>query len=152
VDWSALLGLMGGCGAVGPRSLPGSRAHSGTTLHHPSDLPGRGRIPQAPGRPCGLKTDAERARHVRKFVREMRNSRGEWEPVPRLSEVPVADIRIYDLRLTIDAPRDQPAIITSRPILSEAAALEKVGTGALCVLSETGEGPVYGRALRWRSG
>src|SRR5207245_2796021 len=34
-----------------------------------------------------------------------------------------------------------------RPTLSEPAALEKVGVGALCVLSETPEGKVYGRAL-----
>jgi len=32
-----------------------------------------------PDVPCGLRTDAERARHVRKRVREMVNSRGEWE-------------------------------------------------------------------------
>ena len=32
--------------------------------------------------PCGLKTDAERARHVRKRVRQMLNSRGEWEVTP----------------------------------------------------------------------
>src|SRR5256885_13219013 len=35
-----------------------------------------------PDTPCGLKTDAERARHVRHRVREMLNSRGEWELVP----------------------------------------------------------------------
>jgi superfamily II DNA/RNA helicase len=42
--------------------------------------------------PCDLHTDAERARHVRKFVREMLNSRGEWEPVPAPTEKPLREI------------------------------------------------------------
>src|SRR5207244_540810 len=42
--------------------------------------------------PCGLSTDAERARHVRKRVREMLNSRGEWEPMPEWVAKPVREI------------------------------------------------------------
>src|SRR4030095_4978834 len=46
--------------------------------------------------PCSLKTDAERARHVRKRVREMLNSRGEWEPLPPSSEKPLRDIVVMN--------------------------------------------------------
>ncbi|HWW00037.1 MAG TPA: DEAD/DEAH box helicase [Candidatus Acidoferrum sp.] len=42
--------------------------------------------------PCGLHTDPERARHVRKRVREMLNSRGEWERTPDWVSRPVRDI------------------------------------------------------------
>src|SRR5262249_10537330 len=34
-----------------------------------------------------------------------------------------------------------------RSLLSEPDALEKIGTGTLCVLSETDEGKIYGRAI-----
>ena len=108
-----------------------------------------------PAAPCGLKTDAERARHVRHRFREMLNSRGEWEPYPKATEVPLREIRIYDLRFTNDAPRDDSAVervnresqIANRSILTEPAALDKIGTGTLCVLSEDGEGKIYGRAI-----
>jgi hypothetical protein len=44
--------------------------------------------------PCNLHTDAERARHVRKLVREMLNSRGEWETVPAPTEKTLREIFI----------------------------------------------------------
>ena len=39
-----------------------------------------------PDAPCGLNTDSERARHVRRRVRQMLNSRGEWENYPPAAE------------------------------------------------------------------
>jgi hypothetical protein len=45
-----------------------------------------------PETPCGLKTDAERARHVRRRQREILNSRGEWETFPVQVEKPVKEI------------------------------------------------------------
>ena len=73
------------------------------------------------------------------------------EPV----STPVRDIRIYDLRFTNDAPgADSEADLATRksqiiyrPALSVPSALEKVGTGNLCVLSEDEHGKTYGRAL-----
>jgi len=100
--------------------------------------------------PCGLKTDAERARHVRKRVREMLNSRGEWELMPAPTEKPLRDIVIM-LR-----PTEQPAVggatalpptLQFRPVLSEPGALEKVGTGTLTVLAEHEGLPIYGRKM-----
>src|SRR5205814_6783858 len=37
--------------------------------------------------------------------------------------------------------------IVNRSVLSEPVALEKVGTGTLCVLSESEQGKIYGRAF-----
>jgi superfamily II DNA/RNA helicase len=90
--------------------------------------------------PCGLKTDPERARHVRKRVREMLNSRGEWEPYPQLQERPLREIVV--------AESQQPtAKGRLRSALSEPAALEKVGFGQLVVLSKNDGLATYGRSI-----
>jgi superfamily II DNA/RNA helicase len=115
-----------------------------------------------PDVPCGLKTDAERARHVRKRVREMVNSRGEWElmrePVARaLREIvaPAEEIRGKDNDLLSPAlsskggEGENPkrgAQTDFVPVLSVPAALEKVGNGELCVLSDVHGAKTYGRA------
>src|SRR5258708_1521252 len=168
-----------------------------------------------PDVPCGLKTDAERARHVRKRVREMLNSCGEWELYPTPTEVAVKDVRslvmpqpwrksgplppeggvptrdgtppsggsgiispVTEALLSLspaegESPPRGPLSCCSdwegergqyprgslnslgapgqssqlRPVLSVPQALEKVGTGTLCVLSESDDGKIYGRSL-----
>jgi superfamily II DNA/RNA helicase len=107
--------------------------------------------------PCGLHTDAERARHVRKRVREMLNSRGEWEPVGEWAARPVREIvgREVVSRDTCSVSGKEPeahepgSTAPSRlvTILSIPAALEKVGTGTLCVVSEEAGRKIYGRSL-----
>jgi len=91
--------------------------------------------------PCNLHTDAERARHVRKLVREMLNSRGEWEPISDPVSKPVKDIMAPPPGI----PSSLPQVLV--PILSVPKALEKVGVGTLCVISETEKAKIYGRAL-----
>jgi superfamily II DNA/RNA helicase len=150
VDWSALLGIMSA--AAQHQRDPfreAVRVQERLFTTKPIVL-GVEESLKHPDAPCGLKTDAERARHVRHEVREMLNSRGEWEAVPTTKEVPLKDIRIYDIRFTNDANQDNPLVnrissIVNRPALSEPAALEKVGTGTLCVLSETDGVKIYGR-------
>ena len=106
---------------------------------------------RSPDVPCGLQTDAERARHVRRRVVEMLNSRGEWERYPGAMEKPVAEIFFQQREDSGDLTGEKPASELPRfrlaPILKEPAALEKVGHGILCVVSENAEGPVYGRAI-----
>ena len=214
VDWSALLGIMVVAAQQGRdpfREAVRAQERLFTTkpiflgveesLHHP-DVP------------CRLRTDAERARHVRKRVREMLNNRGEWELSPAPVPVPLKDIRVLgnrepETKTTASATADAPFPLTpalspreresapqsvaesnsaghveSRPavpplpkgegrgegepatrtgktadfatapgnqtfksVLSEPAALEKVGTGTLCILSEEQGNKTYGRAL-----
>src|SRR5207253_3269150 len=129
--------------------------------------------------------DAERPRHVRKRVREMRNSRGEWEIMPEWKASRVGDIvtptdvereawsverenseasnfKIQasgnlqgpDFKAPIEEEptteaqeppqRSLPSFV---PALGVAQAIEKVGFGALCVLSENESGKVHGRVL-----
>jgi superfamily II DNA/RNA helicase len=115
-----------------------------------------------PDVPCGLKTDAERARHVRKRVREMVNSRGEWElmrePVSRalreiVAPAEVASGKRNDLlspALSSNGGEGENAKQGMQPnfaqVLTVPSALEKVGNGELCVLSESEGTKTYGRA------
>src|SRR2546425_1220458 len=104
---------------------------------------------------CLAAPGAVRAGQVRQRLREMLNSQGGWELYPKPTEVPLNQIRICDLRFTNDASPGDSEIervnrkseIANRSILTEPAALEKVGTGTLCVLSENDDGKSYGRAF-----
>src|SRR5206468_13131667 len=97
-DWSALLGLMS---AAADREddpfAEAVRVQERLFTSRPIFL-GVEESMKHPDTPCGLKTDAERARRVRQRVREMLNSRGEWEPYPKPTEVPLKQVRICDLR------------------------------------------------------
>jgi superfamily II DNA/RNA helicase len=167
VDWSALLGLMSGASERdGNPFAEAVRVQERLFTTRPIFLGVEESMKHA-DTPCGLKTDAERARHVRHRVREMRNSRGEWEPYPKTTEVPLKDIFVvqpaavaasFSLRAdtgndAFHSPEEQEkrnlkvAATELRSVLSEPAALEKIGTGTLCVLSETEEGKIYGRAI-----
>ncbi len=155
VDWSALLGLMRAASQQGRAPFAEAvRVQERLFTTKPIFL-GVEESLKNPDTPCGLQTDAERARHVRKRVREMLNSRGEWEMMPAPSERALRDIFVMD-RLGVVATPNDPAPASSEPhdakasereialgqdakpvlhpALSEPAALEKVGTGVLSVL------------------
>src|SRR5438876_1639323 len=98
-DWSALLGLMSA--AAGREESPFAeavRVQERLFTTRPIFL-GVEESMKHPDAPCGLKTDAERARHVRQRVREMLNSIGEWEPYPKPTGVTFNRFRIYALRV-----------------------------------------------------
>jgi superfamily II DNA/RNA helicase len=94
VDWGALLNLMSLAAEHGRDPFTEAvRVQERLFTTKPIFL-GVEESLKHPNVPCGLKTDAERARHVRKFVREMLNSRGEWETVPALTEKPLREILV----------------------------------------------------------
>jgi DEAD/DEAH box helicase len=168
VDWSALLGLMAAAAQHGRDPFTEAvRVQQRLFTVKPIIL-GVEESLKHPNVPCGLKTDAERARHVRRLVREMINSRGEWEPVPAPTEKALREIVVLTRIVPpakesiapvleqsnaespgVTVPNPEPASQppTQRSILTEAAALEKVGTGTLCVLSEDAGQKIYGRAV-----
>lgn len=142
VDWSALLGIMAAAADQGREPFAEAvRVQERLFTTKPIFL-GVEEALKHPSTPCGLKTDAERARHVRKRYHEMRNSRGEWEHTPQAKSAKVADIQIAEIKL-----EDGQAIPTLRSVLTEADALEKVGTGQLCVLEERDGRKIYGRSV-----
>jgi hypothetical protein len=141
VDWNALLGLMAAAADQGGdpfRQAVGVQERLFTTK--PVAL-GIEQSLQHPRTPCGLNMDAERARHVRRLVCQMQDSRGEWQNYPPPQEVPLHKI------LVMSAGGPGLGHPRFHSILSEAAALEKVGPGILCVLSEDAGGKTCGRAI-----
>ena len=89
VDWSALLGLMTAAAQHGRDPFREAvRTQERLFTTKPIVL-GVEESLRHPDVPCGLRTDAERARHVRKRVREMLNSRGEWETMREPVTVPL---------------------------------------------------------------
>lgn len=154
VDWSALLGLMQTAAEQGKIPFAEAvRAQERLFTTKPILL-GVEESMKHPNVPCGLHTDAERARHVRKRQREFLNSRDEWETYPALTEKALREIVVgapasghgatvaADSRRAMSEAGDPP-----RSVLSEQAALEKVGTGMLVVLEErANEAKIYGRA------
>ena len=152
VDWSALLGIMAVAAEQGRDPFAAAvRAQERLFTTKPIFL-GVEESLKHPQVPCGLRTDSERARHVRKRVREMLNSRGEWETCPPLTEKPMREINVAQasrLPLLADPAPEHNAGGTPalRSVLSEPAALEKVGSGSLVVLSENENEKTYGRAI-----
>ena len=153
VDWSALLGIMRAAADQGRSPfIEAVKVQERLYTTKPIFL-GVEEALKHPNAPCGLGTDAERARHVRRRVREMLNSRGEWEVYPLPVERPLREIVILptaDRRAGVgalgpgEAPTDEGQ---PRSVLTEPAALEKIGTGALCVVDEVQGSRIYGRAL-----
>ena len=104
VDWSALLGLMAVAAQHGRDPFREAvRTQERLFTTKPIFL-GVEESLRHPDVPCGLRTDAERARHVRKRVREMLNSRGEWETMREPMARPVREIVA-----PTDASRTAPA-------------------------------------------
>jgi superfamily II DNA/RNA helicase len=154
VDWSALLGIMTAAAQLGRDPFQEAvRTQERLFTTKPIVL-GVEESLRDPDVPCGLRTDAERARHVRRRVREMQNSRGEWEAMREPISTPVRDVvRVACCVSETPASDTQHATRTTPegsqfvPVLRIPAALEKVGTGVLCVLSDGEQGKIYGRAL-----
>jgi superfamily II DNA/RNA helicase len=94
VDWAALLGIMRTAARQGREPFAEAvRVQERLFTARPIVL-GIEESLRHPDVPCQLKTDPERARHVRRQVRELYNSRGEWEPWPALSEQPLQRVRV----------------------------------------------------------
>ena len=169
VDWGALLALMAAAAEQGREPFAEAvRVQERLFTSKPVFL-GVEEALKHPQVPCGLKTDAERARHVRRRVRQMLNSRGEWQAVPPFSETPIK--AVFVLLLTEGAaekgnasegiegaaleggpgPSSEETLPTKRfkllPALACPAALEKVGQGALTEIEQQDGHTRYGRSI-----
>jgi len=92
VDWNALLGLMAAAAQQGRDPFTEAVKVQQRLFTTKPILLGVEESMKHPDVPCGLKTDSERARHVRKRVKQMLNSRGEWEVTPAPTEKALRDI------------------------------------------------------------
>src|SRR5438105_2135992 len=92
VDWSALLNLMSAAAEQGHDPFREAVQVQDRLFTTKPIFLGVEESLRHPDVPCGLHTDAERARHVRTRVKQMRNSRGEWELYPALVEKTLREI------------------------------------------------------------
>ncbi|HZM02153.1 MAG TPA: DEAD/DEAH box helicase [Candidatus Saccharimonadales bacterium] len=137
VDWNALLGLMSAAAEHGTDPFRQAvRVQERLFTTKPIAL-GIEESLQHPNPPCGLNTDAERARHVRRRVRQMLNSRGRWENYPAPVEKPLREIFVME----------SPDTLKLHSVLTDATALEKLGVGNLCLLREDENGKTFGRSV-----
>jgi superfamily II DNA/RNA helicase len=152
VDWGALLALM--AAAAHHRKDPfreAVRAQERLFTTKPTVL-GIEESLRHPDVPCGLRTDSERARHVRKRVREFLNSRGKWQPFGVPTPVALRDVlavRSVALAESEHRPKDSRGEDGTQefvPALTIPEALEKVGHGTLTVIADSQHGQIYGRA------
>jgi len=165
VDWAALLNLMASAAERGLEPFREAVQVQERLFTTRPIILGVEESLRHPDVPCGLKTDAERARHVRKRVRQILNSRGEWEDMGEPLATPVRDVfastdELQNMRSVVDSQRQntehgtrsteapsKSEVPTLPPALSVPQALEKVGMGVLCILSEEAHRKTYGRAL-----
>ena len=152
VDWSALLGLMHAAAALGRRPFHEAvRVQERLFTTKPIVLGVESSL-KHPDVPCGLHTDAERARHVRRKTREMLNSRGEWERfttpvdqrladirVPRYAQLPAAETVSAD-----ETPLPPTFTVTLVPLLQDRQSLERIEKEELISLA-SGD---FGRAVK----
>ena len=96
VDWSALLGIMAGASERGRDPFTEAVKVQQRLFTTKPIFLGVEESLKNPETPCGLKTDSERARHVRQRVREMLNSRGEWEKTPAPQEKPAREVFVME--------------------------------------------------------
>jgi superfamily II DNA/RNA helicase len=137
VDWNALLSVMDAAAEQGRDPfVQAVRIQERLFTTKPIAL-GVEESLRHPDAPCGLKTDAERARHVRHRVRQMLNSKGQWENYPVPSDRPAKDVRVMESAETLK----------THPALADAAAMEKLSGGPACVLKEDEGGKIYGRPV-----
>lgn len=162
VDWNALLALMGAAADAGRNAFAEAvRIQERLFTTKPIFL-GVEESMKHPNVPCGLHTDAERARHVRKRVREMLNSQGHWQTYPHAVAVPLREVLARRNGPFPTSPMSPGAAPLTEPdqghgtgpvlpvyhsALAEPAAVEKVGTGDLCVISDQDGVRTYGRSF-----
>jgi superfamily II DNA/RNA helicase len=136
VDWNALLGLMDAAAAQG-RDPFRQAVHIQSRLFTTKPIAlGVEESIRHPDIPCGLHTDAERARHVRYRVRQMLDSKGEWINYPAPTDRSARDVQVMESAETLK----------THPALADPAALEKISGGHLCVLRDDERGKIFGRA------
>lgn len=157
VDWSALLGIMSAAAAQGRDPFTEAVKIQQRLFTTKPIFLGVEESLKHPETPCGLKTDSDRARHVRQRMREMLNSRGEWQRTPAPVERALRDILVLERkaearRTSDDEETDSTRVLEAsavslRPALSEPAVIEKVGHGLVALLSEENGVPIYGRSV-----
>ncbi|MDG1893097.1 MAG: DEAD/DEAH box helicase [Verrucomicrobiota bacterium] len=159
VDWNALLNIMHAASERGEDPYAEAVRVQGRLFTSKPIFLGVENAMENPDVPCQLRTDAERARYVRKKNRQILNSQGDWEDDPPAMEVPLErvsapiyldkhgdPIRWWNLK---EVPRQCEGWTVGelQPALALRPVIDKVGRGHACVIDDTGTWTLYGKAV-----
>ncbi len=159
VDWGALLWVMHGAAQRGASPLAEAvRVQSRLFGTKPVNL-GVEFALEFPEAACGLRTDAERSRRVRKRVKEYLDSEGQWQSGRPVVDRPLREVLIHSSTLgQMAAGGGQEGAVTAivqgaraveeeawHPLIQVPSALEGVGHGNLVELPGDDGKPHYGR-------
>lgn len=146
VDWGALLGLMAAAAEQGIDPFKEAVRVQERLFTIRTIFLGIEESIKHPVVPCGLTTDSERGRHVRKRVRQLLNSAGEWEDYPAVREVAIGEIKI-----PVERAKWQEATATGAPplqeLVTESGVIERIATGVLTPLEERDGQTFYGKSI-----
>lgn len=150
VDWNALLNVMYGAAQQGKDPFKQAVAVQKRLFTSKPVYLGVEESLKNPDVPCGLKTDCERARHVKKPFKQILNSRGEWEPLKPPLEKPLKEIFYLVFQdASVESANESPnSSIKLRPILTIPEAIKDIGPGELCEIGKDNEGnTIYGKKI-----
>lgn len=122
IDWPALLSLMAAAADEGRHPFRAAievQSKLFTTMPIPLGIEHAIKYPNTP---CGLPTDAERARFVRRKYREFQNSQGEWETFIEFTEKPAKEVLVCKQNGS-----QQDSNIEWLPLLTYRSAVEALG-------------------------
>jgi hypothetical protein len=128
VDWGALLSVMWGASQRGEDPYAVAvRVQERLFTSKPIYL-GVEECLRHPEAPCGLKTDSDRARRVRGRLRQIRNSRGDWETLRKPVDVP-AGLVFVDAEVALHPPERAAAVKPGSPAEAQKSPQETVAAG-----------------------
>ncbi len=130
VDWSALLGILAAAADGDENPFAAAvRVQDRLFTSKPIVL-GVEEAMKHPNPPCGLETDAERARRVRRKIRQLLNRRGRWESEPRFEDRRLGDIHFLEIDEPIDTSANRIHVRT-RSILGDLSRVETLVQGTV---------------------
>ena len=139
VDWGVLLGIMTMAKERGLEPFSEAVRVQRRLFSAMPILIGVEACLDQPDAPCGIQTDAGRARHVFSKVKEMLNSRGEWQLCSAPSELILGDARV------VRHVENENAVVELLPVLSIADELSGIGVGTLTVVDQVDGRDIWGR-------
>ena len=159
VDWGALLSIMHAAKDVGGNPFEHAVKVQQRLFTSKPIFLGVESAMENPEAPCGFGTDAERARYVKRKVREILNSQSEWENNPEIQEVPMEKALAPVYRdasgelmpgWAIKEPPNSYArwvVDHCRPLMTLEHVVDRMGEGRTCVLDDSGKWKLFGKSL-----
>lgn len=144
VDWGALLGIMQVAAEQQDKNPFFEAVRVQERLFTTRQiLLGVEEAMKTPDAPCGLSTDAERSRHLRRRQRQILNSAGQWQNAPKPTDLPAEEV--FLVRTESESESESENVVSLLPLLNDPEIAGKLGPGEIVEIGKNEFGPVYGR-------